>query len=169
MYDVRAVSDRGGRGALMADDGTRARGLTRRTKALTGGLLAAALVVGGAVAVVGGGGKAEGPAVYRQENGVVAVSWDAIDRAWYRGEVVPLGQVEDGSPPYSSHSIELACHGVIAYFDTAAEEQAYGRGYTARAKAVAEKREALAPGTDPADSDPCAWWKGPVPELPGLA
>jgi hypothetical protein len=153
----------------MANAHTRARGLRRRTRTLTGGLVAAAVVGGGAAASAGGGGTDDAPAVYRQENGVVAMSWDAIDRAWYRGQVLPLAQVEDGSPRFSSHSIELACHGVIAYFDTAAEEQAYGEGYTARAKAVAEKRKALGPATDPADSDPCAWWKEPIPELPGLA
>ena len=153
----------------MSDD-TRARGRTRRATVLAGGLLAAATVTGAVVVVVAGeGDQAEGPAVYRQENGVVAMRWDVVDRAWYRGEVVPLSQVEDGTPPYSSHSIELACHGVIAYFDTEAEADQYGAGYTARAKLVAEKRRALAPGTDPADADPCAWWKDPIPELPGLS
>lgn len=142
--------------------------VTSRAKIAGGALLAAVVLGGGAAAVAGTQGGTGLPAVYTQSNGVVAMNWDAVNRAWYRGEVVPLEQVEDGPPTISAHSIELACHGVIAFFDTEAEEQAYGAGYTARAKAVAEKRKALAPGTDPADSDPCAWWRDPVPELTGL-
>jgi hypothetical protein len=144
--------------------------VTSRGKILGAGLLAAAVLGGGAAAVAGtrGGDDTDLPVVHTQSNGVVAMNWDAVDRAWYRGEVVPLDQVEDGTSRFSAHSIELACHGVIAYFDTEIEEQAYGAGYTARAKAVAEKRKGLAPGADPAGTDPCAWWKDPVPGLPGL-
>ena len=143
-----------------------------------GRVLAGALVVAvlgsGAAAVAGTRGAGAGaglPAVYTQDDGVVALNWDAVDDAWYRSEVIALDRVEDlvddGKAMYGTHNIELACHGVVAVFDTLAEEQAYSAGFEARMQAVAEQQQALAPGPDPADADPCAWWKDPVPGLPG--
>lgn len=69
---------------------------------------------------------------------------------------------------FGANSIELACQGVAAYFDTEAEANAYGAGYNARVKAVADKRKALAPRHRLADTDPYAWWREPVPGIPGL-
>jgi hypothetical protein len=141
------------------------RGLTRRVKALVGGLLAAAVVGGGTVAVAGV------PGVTRQDNGVVRIDQNGLD-AWHQGRIVTPDQLDalraDGKAGYSAQSVELACHGVVAYFDTPAEEQAYGDGYADRAKEIAAKRRALAPDTDPADTDPCAWWKGTDTGLAGL-
>lgn len=136
------------------------------------GALAGALVVAavgtGTVAVAGG------PGVVRQENGVVAINGDAL-QVWYDGQVLSQDRLkslnEDGKAMYAVSSIELACHGVWGYFDSAAEEQAYSRGYAERVAGVAgvaAKRKALAPGTDPADADPCAWWKDPIPGMPGM-
>jgi hypothetical protein len=149
---------------LMTETTTRP-GLSRRAKALIGGLLAAAAVGGGTVAVAGT------PGVFRMGNGMAGIDANALD-GWHQGRVVTAGQIEDlqadGKAGYSAQSVELACHGVVAYFDTEAEADAYGEGYNARVKAIAAKRKALAPGTDPADTDPCAWWKTSIPGMPGL-
>lgn len=140
-------------------------GLSRRVKALIGGVLAAAALGGGAVAVAGV------PGVFRMDNGVVGIDANALD-GWHQGRVVTADQIEDlqaeGKAGYSAQSIELACHGVLAYLDTEAEADAYSAGYNARVKAIATKRKALGPGTDPAETVPCAWWKDPVPGMPGL-
>jgi hypothetical protein len=149
---------------LMSETTTRP-GLSHRAKALIVGLLAAAAVGGGTVAVAGK------PGVFRMGNGVMGIDANALD-GWHRDRVVTADQIEelqaDGKAGYSAQSVELACHGVIAYFDTEAEADAYGAGYNTRVKEIAAKRRALAPGADPADEDPCAWWKGPVPGMPGL-
>lgn len=106
--------------------------LSRRRKVLIGAVVAAAVVGGGAVAVAGHSGEdtATGPGVSRQDNGVVAIDGNALD-GWYRGEVISSDRVEDlyddGKAPFSHSSIELACHGAVAYFDTEAEGDAYMR------------------------------------------
>lgn len=150
---------------LMVETAASPHRLSRRVKAVLGGVLVAAAVGGGTVAVAGT------PGVFRQDNGVVAIDGNALD-AWYQGKVIDFDQIEDlsddGKAMYSTNSIELACHGVVAYFDTEAEVDAYSAGYNVRVKAVAEKRAAFAPGTDPADTDVCAWWKDPIPGVPGV-
>lgn len=149
----------------MSETAARTHRLSRRAKALVCGVLAAAAVGGGSVAVAGS------PAVFRQDNGVVAIDGQQL-RPWYYGRALDAEQIEDlnddGKAMFSNSSIETACHGVSLVFDTEAESDAYARGYTARAKAVRTKREALAPSSGAANVDNCAWWKDPIPEAPIL-
>lgn len=136
-----------------------------RAKALTGGLLAATALGGGTVVV------ATVPGVTKQDNGVVRIDQNGLD-VWHQGRIVTPDLIdrlsEDGKAGYSAQTVELACHGIVAYFDTAEQEQAYGQGYAARAKTIAAKRKALAPSTGPAETDPCVWWMDPIPGMPGL-
>ena len=138
--------------------------LGRRGRALVGGLLAAAAVGGGAVAVAGA------PAVWRMDNGMVAIDGQQL-RQWHDGHEVTLDQVEelqeDGKAIGGLNSIELACRGIQLWVDTEAQNDAYGDGYRTRLRAVDERRSAArAAGEDPGTGDPCRYWTEPVPGLP---
>ncbi len=133
---------------------------------LLGGLLAVAAVGGASVAVAGP------PAVWRQDNGVVGIDGEQL-RAVYRGRTLTLTQVgdlnEQGKAGIGLNSIELACHGVSLYVDNETERDIYGEGYKERLQAVeALRRASQGTGVDPEATDPCAFWKGPVPQLQQL-
>ncbi|PPK89818.1 hypothetical protein CLV92_1307 [Kineococcus xinjiangensis] len=122
---------------------------------------------------------AGGFAVSVNENGVVMNDLSRVANV-YNGRIVTLGEIQDlndeGQALYSSASPELTCQGIMLHFDTPAEADEYGHGYTARAKAHAAKTtaggtihpgagQAAAPaGTAPegsiaATEDPCAAFK----------
>ena len=130
----------------------------RRLKVLVGGLLATAAIGGGTVAVAGT------PAVFRQDNGMVAVDVGQLQPMHY-GRTVSLDQIGDlnaaGKAMFSLNTVELACKDVTLYVDTEAEADAYGKGYTQRAKAVAARKAAQATPV----TDPCQLWSEAVPEL----
>jgi len=130
----------------------------RRMKVLVGGLLATAAIGGGTVAVAGT------PAVFRQDNGMVAVDVGQLQPMHY-GRAVSLGQIGDltkaGKAKFNLNSVELGCKGVTLYVDTEADADAYGKGYSQRAKAVAARKA----GQSTPATDPCKLWIDPVPEL----
>lgn len=143
---------------LMQEITARPSRSARRLKVLVGGLLAIAAIGGGTVAIAGT------PAVFRQDNGVVAIDGEQLQPMHY-GRAASLDQIGDlnaaGKAKFNLNTVELACKGVTLYVDTEAEADAYGKGYTQRARAVAAHKAAqAAPATDP-----CQLWTEPVPEL----
>ena len=92
------------------------------------------------------------PAVSRSVDGTPGVDLRAVENV-YRGRVVDLADVErlnaDGRAMVSVASHELGCQGVMLWFDTAEQADAYGRGYLARLEARGDApRETT--------GDPCA-------------
>jgi hypothetical protein len=145
---------------LMSETTDQRRRLTRRTKALIGGLLAAAAVGGGTVAVAGT------PGVFRRDDGVVEVDGQHLTPLYY-GQAIPLYRVQELNKQHkamvSVQNIEAGCHGVVLYFDTQAEADAYGQDYSTRLKAMRAKAKADGTLAARLAGDPCADWKAPLP------
>jgi hypothetical protein len=136
---------------------------TRVTAAATA--ISGTAVAGWATVLVLGGGTAAPAthsAVWRQDNGIVGIDNRQL-RPQYYGRTVSLAEIERlnavGKAMASVSNMELACHGITLVFDTTAEADAYGRGYLQRAKAVSAQRRA----SDANNSEPCAFWRGPIP------
>ena len=100
------------------------------------------------------------PAVSRSVDGTPGVDLRLVDDV-HRGRVVDPATVErlhaDGRAMASVASHELGCQGVLLWFDTAEQADAYGRGYLARLRS----REGGPRGTT---GDPCA----DVADAPGF-
>ena len=113
--------------------------------AVTG--IAVALVVG--IAAVAGPAQ-RGPAIWRQDDGSVAIDGSRL-RPAYHGGYVTMGQIADlqrrGLAMGSVNSRELACQGISLYFDTEAERQAYLDDF--------ERRDQGRPVLLPPHTDPC--------------
>lgn len=119
-----------------------------------------ALIGVGAVIAVGGLGlgasavAANGFMVTRQPGGMVAIDLDQATGV-YQGRVVTLAEVanlnKNGEAMFSIANRELACQGVMLYFDTEAQADDYGRGYAKRETA----RRAVAASTSGDTGDPC--------------
>ncbi len=119
----------------------------------------AAIGVGAAIAIGGLGlgasaVAANGLMVTRAPNGMVAINLDQATGV-YQGRVVTLAEVEglnkNGKAMFSIANRELACQGVMLYFDTEAQADDYGRGYVQR---ETERRAAAGP-TIADTGDPC--------------
>lgn len=114
----------------------------------------------GAVIAVGGLGlgtstvAANGFIVTRAPGGVIAIDLEQATGV-YQGRVVTLAEVQNlntnGQAMFSIANRELACQGVMLYFDTEAQADDYGRGYAQREKA---RRAATTP-TSAVSGDPC--------------
>jgi hypothetical protein len=134
--------------------------LTRRAKALIGGLLAAAAIGGGTVAVAGT------PGVFRRPDGLVEVDGQHLTASYY-GQAISLDRVQELNKQHkaivSVQNVEAGCHGVVLYFDTQAEADAYGRDFVSRRKAMRAKDKADGTLAAHLAGDPCADWKAPLP------
>jgi hypothetical protein len=136
------------------------RGLSRRGKALIGAVLA--------VSVAGAGGlaAAAGPGVFRRDDGMVQVDGQNLTPLYY-GQTRTLDQVQDLNKErkamVSVQNVEAGCHGVVLYFDTQAEADAYGRDFTGRLKAMRAKQQADGTLAAQLAGDPCTGWKAPLP------
>jgi hypothetical protein len=107
-----------------------------------------------AVALAGGTvAAATMPAVFRQDNGVVAIDGSALKPA-YQGTTLSGQQLADlqkqGKANFSANNQELACQGISLYFDTEAERQVYLTAFQPRwiAAMAQEKKKPT--------QDPCA-------------
>lgn len=126
----------------------------RHRRALGVGISAVAGV--GALGLGASTVAADGFTVSTQSNGVVAIDLDQTVPV-YRGRLLSLIAVEelnrDGKAMVSVANRELACQGVMLYFDTGAEADEYGRGYLQREKL---RHPAGSSHAVPVGADPCA-------------
>jgi hypothetical protein len=114
--------------------------------------LAVLLVGGGAVVAVAGT-----PAVFRQDNGVVAVDASQLHKYAYQGHEISAAQLKQlqaqGKATLSLITREGACNGDVLWFDTQAELTAF------QADSMARRSQAAVAGI----KDPCAFAKTPQP------
>lgn len=119
----------------------------RRTLVIAGVAVAAAGLAGAAIAIT----HHDGPAIWRQADGSVAIDGQAL-RDVYQGRYVTPDEVTrlqaDGKAMAGVVNRELACQGITLLFDTDAEVQAYQDGFTAR--------HGHEPTSLPEGTDPCA-------------
>jgi hypothetical protein len=135
------------------------RRLPRRWKALVGGVLAVS-VAGGGLAAAGG------PGVFRLSDGAVEVDGQHLTPSYY-GQAITLDRVRELNKQHkamaSVQNVEAGCHGVVLYFDTQAEADAYGHDFSTRLKAMRAKEKADGTLAAHLAGDPCADWKAPLP------
>ena len=145
---------------LMSETSVRPGRLTRRAKALMGCVLAAAAIGGGTVAVAGT------PGVFRRHDGLVEIDGQHLTPLYY-GQTLTVDLVQElnkqGKAMASAQTVEAGCHGVVLYFDTPAEADAYGKDFGARLKAIRAKQEADGTLAAALAGEPCADWKAPLP------
>lgn len=83
----------------------------------------------------------------------------------HRGRSVTLDEIEAlnrrGLATFSVADSKLACQGMVLYLDTAAQADAYGRGYLDR---VRQRDVGSEPSATGIDDDPCA----AVADAPGF-
>lgn len=127
----------------------------RRRSAAIG---AAAVVAVGSLSVGVSAVAANGFMVTRQPNGMVAINLDQATGV-YQGRVVTLTDVQNlnknGQAMVSIANRELACQGVMLYFDTESQADDYARGYAQREKA----RRAAPASTSSDTGDPCQGYR----------
>ncbi len=116
---------------------------------------AGALIAVGALGLGASAVAANGFMVTRQPGGMVAIDLGQATGV-YQGRVVTLTEVENlnknGQAMVSIANRELACQGVMLYFDTQAQADDYARGYAQREKT----RRATSATTS---SDPCQGYR----------
>jgi hypothetical protein len=135
------------------------RRLPRRWRILIGGVVAVS-VAGGGLAAAGG------PGVFRRSDGIVEIDGQHLTPSYY-GQAITLDRVQELNKQHkamvSVQNVEAGCHGVVLYFDTQAEADAYGQNYSTRLKALRAKQKADGSLAARLAGDPCADWKAPLP------
>jgi hypothetical protein len=119
-----------------------------RRRRLVASASAVCLLLGGGAAVA----HASGSGVFRQDNGQYAVNGDAL-RPEYQGRILTEEELESlqskGRATISANNIDLACRGVVRYFDTEEEWAAYTSEYDSTFRSRNPTQNPCAPEDNP--------------------